>query len=205
MTSPGLMEVLPEELLLRCLKFLPSLGCHFQLTTSCKALQAVAKDDVLWSVRLARDFPLASRQKPPGTLHRTYRCLAKAMLGRKGRCRQGVGPAALTGSAADCQTDFDEFAVRPSAPASVHIRSLAQRFSDLNRDLDSIIVLTPHPVFLGHVPTNITFHARDGFTGELRAYRGEQTGQAENRHLPVENRSALLEAIRSRPRPAEAD
>merc|ERR1719436_1448542 len=82
---------LPEELLLSCLRPLPPLASHHALSTACKALRRVAQDDRLWAERLARDFPLASRAKPPGVLHRTYRMLAKSRLNIPHRRRKDIG------------------------------------------------------------------------------------------------------------------
>jgi len=132
-------EFLPEDLLLRCFRPLAAMGAHSAVSASCRALGEVARDDRLWAERLARDFPLASRAKPPGTLHRVYRMLAKSQLSSRRR-GLGIGPAAVFGAIAgmappSVATDAQEPLLR-SAEHQKAIKSLAARFHAVNASIE---------------------------------------------------------------------
>lgn len=70
---------MPIEAVLQCLTWLPGAHSHFVISTSCRTLREPAKQDDLWLLRLARDFPRVSVQgKEQVSLHITYRILTKA-------------------------------------------------------------------------------------------------------------------------------
>jgi len=212
---------LPEELILRCLRPLPAVGSHFALSTSCRALREVAKDDRLWGERLARDFPLASRVKPPGTLHRVYRMLAKSQLNTRQRRRGGIGPASVWGEddfpydTCGAPAEDDAFELPPQrSMAAPEIRRLAARFAEMNTDLDAHIPVRHEPVVIARrqrPPTGAppppppvpmlrtgantgTGPARAALLEEIRS-RGAPSGGAST---GLDPRAALFEAIRSR-------
>lgn len=140
----SLHSSLPEELILRCLHLLHPMGSHAGVAATCRATRVVACDDRLWAERLARDFPLASRAKPVGTLHRTYRMLAKNQPKAR-RCRL-----------ADSSGSFDDFEVPPdrTAQCRVEIQRMAAQFRTLNCgvDLDDVVMPRRAPVVIAPRP-----------------------------------------------------
>jgi len=192
---------LPEELILRCLRALPAVGSHFALSTSCGALREVAQDDRLWCERLARDFPLASRVKPPGMLNRVYRMLAKSQLNTRQRRRGGIGPASVWGEdalvydacGASAEDGALEFA-RMQSIAAPQIRSLAARFAEMNTDLDAHIPVRHMPVVIARGPPPPPAGLR------RPPARGPPPPPARARppQVAAGARAALLEEIRSR-------
>jgi len=203
----GALE-LPEELLLRCLRLLPALGSHFAVLTSCRALEEVAKDDRIWCEHLARDFPLASRAKPAGTLHRVYRIMAKSQLKTRTRRREGIGPASVWGAddfaadtAAVSRKSIEEDALempRSNYSAAPEIRRLAARFAEMNTDLEAHIPVQHWPVVIAPRLPQRPPPPPPPPRSAARANAGAVVPPPRPQAATGPNRAALLEEIRAR-------
>lgn len=134
---------LPLEMVLRCLGMLAGPQGHFATVTTCCALRNAANDDELWAGRLRQDFPLVHLEgKRPGSLHRTYRILAKRSARFCGGETSGQSVGAHLAAVArppvrimPLRRQFQHSAVRDQLPPSCRI--------DLMEELRRVIHLRP--------------------------------------------------------------
>lgn len=150
---------------------------------------------------MARDFPLASRAKPPGMLHRVYRMLAKSQLNMRQRRRGGIGPGGVWGDdevaydTTACAAEDDGLELKPQrSMAAPEIKRLAARFAEMNVDLDAHIPVRRAPVvILPRVPP------RPAGIGPPPPPRAPPVSSASPPSSGTgAGRAALLEEIRSR-------
>ncbi|CAE8596944.1 unnamed protein product, partial [Polarella glacialis] len=158
-------SVLPDEIILRAMQMLPPLCSHAALCASSRSFRSLVLEDSLWTKRLAQDFPLACRQKPPGFMYKIYRMLAKSQR-RSAELRQlRRGPAGVFGTGFDQRKDFDE---EPCVNhAMFELRRLAARFAKMNTDIDSVIPVRRGVAVVAELPRHMADLTRRGNLGYL--------------------------------------